>query len=355
MKKIIKIILLITIINININTFAKSEIVIESNTGRILYENNINKKSLIASTTKIMTFIIAYENLKNTLNLEITAGNEILKMYGTSIYLNLNEKIKIKDLFYGLMLKSANDAAVTLAKYSLGTIDNFVKEMNKKANKIGMKNTIYKNPHGLDEETKNQSTAYDLALLQIYANKIPFYKEVTSTKYYKTKTNLKSYEWTNINKLIFLNENIISGKTGYTPSAGRCLVSTINKNNLELTIVTLDDYNHYQNHNNLYSKYINMYKNYKIIDKKLFKINEKNNLYIKNDIYYPLTEKEYKNIKIEILENNNDNIYGSLIIKLNNKEIKRETIYIKEVQNKKESIFAKIKKIIKNIYKKIKI
>ena len=189
MKKII----FIFIIIFNINVFAKSTIIMDNNTERILYQDNAYEKRLIASTTKIMTFVVAYEYGRDYLDLEIEAGNEILKMYGTNIYLSLHETMTLRDLLYGLMMRSGNDAAVVIANFIGGNEEDFVKLMNKKAKFIGMNNTTFSNPHGLDENTKNYSTAYDMAKLSIYANKIDFYREVTSTKYYNVQTNIKSY------------------------------------------------------------------------------------------------------------------------------------------------------------------
>ena len=109
-----------------------------------------------------MTAILALESGK--LNQEVTVGEEVLTMYGSNIYIDLDEKMTLLDLVYGLMLRSGNDASVVIAKYVGGTIENFVTMMNNKAQEIGMKNTVFNNPHGLDEETQNKSTAYDMAL-----------------------------------------------------------------------------------------------------------------------------------------------------------------------------------------------
>ena len=124
---------------------AKSTIVMDMDSGRILYEKNKDTPLLIASTTKIMTAVLAIEN-KNLEDI-VTVGDEILTMYGSNVYLEVGEKITLRDLLYGLMLRSGNDAAVTIATYVGGDIDTFVKMMNDKAKKIGMNHTIFKNPH----------------------------------------------------------------------------------------------------------------------------------------------------------------------------------------------------------------
>lgn len=218
--------------------------------------------------------------------------------------------------------------------------------MNKKAKEIGMHNTVFKNSHGLDEVTKNYSTAYDMALLSSYAYKIPFYREVSGTKYHDTKTLNKAYSWINRNNLLFLYKNCTGGKTGYTPSAGKTLVSTATKNNLNLTIVTLNDANHYENHQVLYEKYFEKYKNYILIDKNLFNNNSqyaKENLYIMDDVYYPIKENEKDNLTYDI---NLESKYIEVLLK--DKIVLKKKIYSKKIDNKKEkNIWQKIKNIFK--------
>ena len=126
----------------------------EQDTKRVLVSKNMNKKKLIASTTKIMTGIIAVESGK--LNKTVTVTDKVLESYGSNIYLSIGEKMKLKDMVYGLMMQSGNDAALMIADY-LGGEEKFVKMMNKKAKQIGMKNTTFSNPHGLDEKTKNSA------------------------------------------------------------------------------------------------------------------------------------------------------------------------------------------------------
>ena len=345
MKKIV----FIAIILLNINVLAStSTIVMDTNSHRVLYENNAYERKLIASTTKIMTFVVAYEYAKDYLDLEIEVGNEILKMYGTSIYLSLHEKMKLRDLLYGLMLRSGNDAAMVIASFVGGGEDGFVKLMNKKARFLGMNNTTFNNPHGLDEVTKNYSTAYDMALLSSYASTIPIYREVTNAKYYKVQTDIKSYAWTNRNKMVFTYPYFKTGKTGYTPSAGKTLVTTAKKNNLELTIVTLNDNNHYETHRSLYEKMFSKYENTLIVSKDDF--NQKySNMELSQDIYYPLMSGEKDNIELKLILNNNTE--SKLIISLNNKEIMSKYVSLKEKNTTKNSEDNFFKRIIKFIQK----
>ena len=323
------------------------------NSGRILYQKNSNTEKLIASTTKLMTFLISIENIGNRLDEKVIVGDEVLKMYGTNMYLNLDEEITYRDLLYGLMLRSGNDASVVLAKNTVGDIDYFIELMNSKAKEIGMINTIFKNPHGLDEETKNYSTAYDLAILTryLYLN-YPIYREIAGSKYYDFKSNIKSYSLVNRCKIIFTYKNITSCKNGYTPLAGKSLVTTASNNDLELLIVTLDDFDIYNNHQRLYDYYFNLYKNTLILDKNnLYIPNIKDKYYIKNSFYYPIKNNEINNISKKILLENKNNNLGKIQIYLKDNLIHEEIIY-KEINNKKNnnSIFFEFRNIIKNIF-----
>ena len=231
----------------------------EEKSGRILESSDINNKKLIASITKIMTCIIALEN-NNNLEKVIKVPNEVLKMYGTNIYIEVGEEIKIIDLLYGLMLRSGNDAALTLAIATAGSEENFVKLMNKKAQELGMNNTIFNNPHGLDEDTKNYSTAYDMSLLARYAYKNKIYRKIIKTKKYTCKSSIKSYLWYNRVSILNNYKYSLGGKNGYTPKAGKTLVSYAKKDNMTLIGVSLHDSNIYDTHENLFEKNFKKYK-----------------------------------------------------------------------------------------------
>ncbi len=346
MKKIILIIIII--ISLNVKASNSSTIVMDVDSGRILYQNNAYEKKLIASTTKIMTFVVAYEYAKDFLDVYVETGDEILKMYGTSIYLSYHEKMTLRDLLYGMMLRSGNDAAEVIAYFVGGSEEGFVKLMNKKASFLGMNNTVFNNPHGLDEVTKNYSTAYDMAILSSYASKIDFYNEVTSTKYYQVKTDKKSYSWTNRNKMVFTYPFFRSGKTGYTPSAGRCLVSSAMKDNLHLTIVSLNDYNYYDNHRILYEEMFKEYKNELLLAKEEFQ-KKHPEYYIKEDIVYPLKNNEKDKVNIKALLSDNLN---ELVFSLNNKDIIHEKVYSKEKKEgiEQKNFFQKMKEILKKMF-----
>ncbi len=345
LRKYIVILILLCLFPLKVhalNDTSKSSIVMDLDSGRILYQKNAEEKRLIASITKILTAITTLENTKD-LNKEITVGEEVLKMYGTNIYIEVGEKIKIKDLLYGLLLRSGNDASVTLANTVCKKEKDFVKLMNKKAQDIGMKNSSFANPHGLDEETKNYSTAHDMALLSVYAYKNKIYKEISKTKKYEVKTKNKTYLWYNRNKLLSNYKYCTGGKNGYTPSAGKTLVTTASKNKLNLTIVTLNDPNVYQTHEDLYEYMFSKYQNYTIVDKNNFSIDKSfydGEAYLKKSFTYPLTKEEVSKIKTELhitSKKTKSKKVGTITIKLEDKKIGELEIYNKKTKQKKES------------------
>lgn len=334
---------------------SRSSIVMDIDSGRVLYEKNANEKKLIASITKIMTAVIAIE--KGDLTKTVTVEEEVLKMYGTNIYVEVGEKLKLEDLLYGLLLRSGNDASVVIAKNVAGSEEKFVEMMNNKAQELGMKNTIFSNPHGLDEETQNYSTAYDMSLLSRYAYKNKTYRKISSTKKYEVSTGEKTYLWYNRNKLINNYEFCTGGKNGYTPSAGKTLVTTATKNNTNLTIVTLDNGDEYTAHRELYEEFFSKYKKYEIVSKEEFKIDKellKDDVYIKKSFYYPLTESEIDDIKTVISMDSsiNGEIVGEINIYLKEEKIGNINIYRKE-KKKEVSFFNKIKNYLLDNLKKL--
>lgn len=351
MKKILIILILfVTLVPsqiMGLSLSCRSCIIMDADSGRILYEKDKDTPRLIASITKIMTAILAIES--NRLDEEVIVGEEVLTMYGSNIYIELGEKMKLIDLVYGLMLRSGNDAAIVIANFIGGSEESFVKMMNEKAASIGMTNTIFNNPHGLDEVTQNKSTAYDMALLSSYASKNETYMKIVGTKKYSVQSDKKSYLWYNRNKLLGDYEYATGGKTGYTPSAGRTLVTNASNNNLNLTAVTLNDGNEYISHKTMYNYAFENYQNYKILDKNKFKIDSAyypNQVYIKEDFSYPLTEIEKENIKVLVkllkLDNIKDNDeIGIVIVKLAGKEIYNEKVYVK-IKEEKEGFFKKL-------------
>ena len=354
-----KLLLIGLFIFIGINTCSASTlsanqyILMDETTGRIIKGKNYHTPMLIASITKIMTCLLAIESEK--LEDIVIVDDIINESYGSGIYIEVGEKIILKDLLYGLMLRSGNDAALVIAKYIGGDTESFVNMMNNKAKEIGMTNTIFSNPSGLDNmDSGNYSTAYDMALLTRYAMKYEVYREIVGTKSYTCKTNKKTYIWKNKNKL--LNENYITGgKTGYTEKAKRTLVSTGSNNNMNFIVVTIKDSDDWNTHRELYNYAFSNYIAYRVLNKNTFNIigdtHYKGKFYIKKDIYIPFRKTELGNligkIELEKKENykKNDQI-GEYHIYLNKTLLYKEPIYIKNISKKKKSILDILKGLI---------
>ena len=328
---------------------ARSSIVMDVDSGRILYSKNMHERRLIASITKIMTCIVVLEN--SHLDDEIEVGKEVNAMYGTNIYVQEGEVLTVRDLLYGLMLQSGNDAAIVLAHHIFSSFDEFILKMNEKAEEIGMKNTTFENPHGLDDDTKNYSTAYDMALLSRYAYQNLEYRKIISTKKYKTQSSFKSYSWNNRMKLLSSYKKCLGGKNGYTPRAGKTLVSLAKKDDVLLTIVSLNDGDLYQNHKNLYEKFFQRYQKYTILDKNTFSIDTsfvEGDFYIKKNFEYLFREDEIEKIRtiVELFPVTKGRVAGKVLIQFEENTIGEVPIYLKREQKKKDTnIFQKIRNL----------
>ena len=339
MKKILFLLILLMPFNVfAYGSSAKSAILMDMDSHRIIYGKDINYVQSVASISKVMTAICVIEN--TDIEKTITVGDEVLKSYGSGVYVQIGEKLKIKDLLYGLMMRSGNDAALVLAKNTSGDVNSFVELMNQMALKIGMKNTTFNNPSGLDEQDGgNLSSAYDMALLMSYAMKNKDFKKIVSTKEYTLKTNKNVYKWHNKNKLLYSYKYLTGGKTGYTKIAKRTLVTSASKDGLNLVVVTINDGNDWKDHTTLFEEAFNKYHNYNLLKKgNIYIIGEnyyKNNkLYIKNNVSYPLTldEENILKIKYEINKKrkykNNDNV-GKVKLYLGDSVVREENIYVK--------------------------
>lgn len=315
---------------IDINDTASSTIMMDINHNRILYENKINDKHLTASIAKILTCIVAIEN--GDLNKVCVVDDETTKQVGSSIYLKLGDKIYLKDLLYGMMLRSGNDAAYLISISVCNTLEDFISLMNKTANKIKMFDSTFSNPSGLDETSKNYSTAYDMALLMAYCMKNKVFREITSTSFYSfTSLNDNKYYFNNKHKLIKSNENCISGKTGYTELAKRTLVSVFSKNDIDVVIVTFNCGNDWNLHESLFEYALNNYQNKKFISQGILNYNYiqcEATPIIYEDVSYLIKNNEEIKCEIELLEKiNNEEIIGIIKLYLDNIIIKEVFIY----------------------------
>lgn len=218
---------------------AEHAILMDAATGRILFERNADERSLIASTTKIMTALVVCEQC-NVLD-RMRIPKEAVGIEGSSMYLREGEVLTVQELLYGLMLQSGNDAAVALAIYCGGTVEGFAELMNDKARQLGLSDTHFVNPHGLDAP-EHYSTARDLAILAAYAMKNPIFARTVASKSVKFGQRYL----TNHNKLLWQVEGADGVKTGFTKAAGRILVSSAVQDGRRLVCVTInapDDWN----------------------------------------------------------------------------------------------------------------
>jgi len=221
---------------------AASAILADGETGRVLYEKNPHDKRLIASITKLMTALVAVE-LEPDLEQKVEVRREWTLTEGSSMYLREGECLSLETLLYGLLLSSGNDAALAVAGACAGEVESFVEQMNRRAASLGMENTHFTNPSGLNDE-EHYSTAYDMALLARECLKQPKLREIMSTR----TAVREGHSFANHNKLLWRYEGCIGMKTGYTQKAGRTLISAAQRNGQTLICVTLSDPNDWEDH-----------------------------------------------------------------------------------------------------------
>ncbi len=315
-----------------------SEIVIEVNTNRILHQTNAFEKKYMASTTKILTAITIIENCN--LNDVVTVTKQTVGVEGSSIYLEAGEKLTVEQLLYGLMLRSGNDCAETLAVHCSESIEEFAKLMNNTANKIGAKDSNFVNPHGLHDDN-HYTTAYDLAIISSYALKNQAFREIVGTKSIRIPHSIREYDRILINKNKMLKdfEGSTGIKTGYTKKAGRCLVSSCYRNGMELVCVVLNCPPMFERSKTLLTDCFNSYQPCKIIESDnivgFTKFNDmKIPLIVKNDVILPLNCNEIRNVNVvydypEIINKpiNKDKEIGFIKIYSENNLIFQEKIY----------------------------
>ena len=231
-------------------------LLMNAESGEVLYEQNVDVKMEIASTTKILTAITVIENADIFMEAEIPAI--AVGVEGSSIYLRQGEKWRVLDLLYGLMLRSGNDAAVALAVITSGSVEKFAELMNKTAAKAGAKSSNFVNPHGLHDE-KHYCTARDLAKITAYALKCEVFANIAKTKTHRaakiTSAGREEVVFYNKNKLLYSYPYAVGVKTGYTTKSGRCLVSAAEKDGVKLICVALNVYDTYGVSKRLFEKY----------------------------------------------------------------------------------------------------
>ena len=301
-----------------------AEIAMELTTGTVISQSNADAKLPMASTTKIMTALIIIEDCD--LDEVLTVSDKAVGVEGSSIYLKKGEQIDVRDLVYGLMMRSGNDSAAALAIHHSGSVDEFVKVMNERAEKLGAKNTHFKNPSGLPD-SEHYTTARDLCEIARYAMQNETFKEVVSTKSHKGK--FRSYA--NKNKMLYNYEGANGVKTGYTVRAGRCLVSSAERDGMDILTVVLNCPDMYNRSAALLNYGFDHFKLLKLDSERIFisdrvlcKLEKDSNILVKNGQNLIFKVKPVKNLKkvkagdlvaeLEIYGENNlifkDNLYS---------------------------------------------
>lgn len=293
---------------------SKIALVYDRASGKVLYEKNGYKQTKMASTTKIMTSIIVLENAN--LNDTVTVSKKAAGTGGSRLGLKTNDKITVNDLLMGLMLESGNDAAVTLAEYVGGSIQGFANLMNKKAAELGLKNTNFVVPHGLDNED-HYTTALELAKITDYALKIEKFRNIVETKAYNVTINGYSKAIENTNELLGNLYGVYGVKTGFTNGAGRCLVTACKRDNLDIITVVLGaDTKKIRTTDSIkLIEYI--HKNYKVIDIEKI-VNEKFNEW-----------RDINERRISV----NKGVYTNVTMRLNGLEYTKMAVKNTEVDN----------------------
>jgi serine-type D-Ala-D-Ala carboxypeptidase (penicillin-binding protein 5/6) len=345
-------------VDASVSVSAASAVLIEQKSGRILFEKDAHTKRRIASITKIMTAKLAIESGK--MNQYVKVSEQATRAEGSSVYLKPGEKIKLKDLVYGLMLRSGNDTAVAIAEYVGGSVEGFAYLMNQKAREIGMFNTHFSNPHGLDDHEDHYSTAYDMALLMRYAMQDKTFKEIAGTKVYKAANPTEDWDrvWKNKNRLLTKYKYTTGGKTGYTKLAKRTLVTSATKGDMSLIAVTLNASDDWNDHISMYETGFKGFDMAEVLTKgKIEGVKNKyykNHLFVKKTIVYPVTNEEMELFSIKYKLNKplkkfdsdmeNGEIVGKAEVYLDGRVVQKAPIYYQNAPEKKEGLSDFVKK-----------
>lgn len=349
-----------------IDISAQSAVVINALTGEVVFEKNSHQRRPMASTTKIMTAICAIEN--GDINETVSVSDRSVGVEGSSIYLAHGEKITLKDLLYGLMLASGNDAAVAIAMHISGSVEGFAQLMNDTAEKIGVVDTSFKNPNGLDDEG-HFTTAYDLAMIARYGMQNPIFAEIVGTESIKIPWHGKDYPRVikNHNKLLAMYDGCDGVKTGFTKKSGRCLVSSATRDGVGMIAVSLNAPNDWNDHIQMLDFAFGEYENKNILKagSYLKTVNVKNGVshrigaVTEKDVSLPVKKGTAPQIEIkcEISDNLEAPVtlgekIGNAEVYLNGKSVLRvDAVADRSVVWKEpKTIIKSIKKMIKMLY-----
>lgn len=326
--------------------YSKAAVIIDRNSKQIIFGKNENDKVPMASTTKIMSAIILLEAMGDNLNKEVEVCKQAANIRGSRLGLKTNDIVTLNDLLYGLMLCSGNDAAVQIAVSVAGSTEKFAELMNTKAKQLGLKHTHFITPHGLDED-EHYTTAYELAKITDYALQNEKLKEVVGTKTHTILINNNAKEISNTNELLGYLDGVYGVKTGFTNKAGRCLVSAINREGLDIICVVLGADTKKTRTRDSVSLIEYVYKNYTVINlKQIIKEEfESWKLVNKKIIYVNKGEKENVELK---LEENKYNLYSIKNNNLNNVKIEINSIDYLNAPVEKNTIIGTLKILIEN-------
>ena len=338
--------------DVDLAPHAASAILVETTTGKILFEKEKDIKRSPASMTKIMTLLLAMEALddgKIKLDDKVHISKNASGMGGTQIFIEENSDVDVLTLLKGISIASANDAAVAIAEYIGGTQENFVKMMNDRAKELGCISTSFKNPHGLDTEN-HYTTAYDLSLIARELLKHPYILKLTSTYEDYIEVSGENHWLVNTNKLIRFYSGIDGLKTGYTDNAGYCLTATMEKNNMRLLTIVMKEDSKDNRNNDTISMLEYGFANYgseNIINKNKFEetmiidnaYNREVKYYLRDDVNI-IASKNVKNVNYKIEKElfkvkapfNKNSKVGNLILRYDGKVYKYDLVIKEDVK-----------------------
>lgn len=343
---------------------AQAAILMDVASGRVLYEKNADEKKPIASITKIMTAIIAIEH--GHLDDMVTISREAARMEGSSIYLKEGEKMKLHHLLYGLMLRSGNDAAVAIAEHIGGSVEGFAVLMNEKAQYLGMTNSHFVNPSGLDAKD-HYSTARDMAKLTVYALRNDVFKAIVATKAIQVPNPGEKWDrkWYNKNKMLHFYAGADGVKTGYTSRAKRTLVSSATRNGQQLLTVTLNAPDDWNDSTALLDYGFNVFPSRTVVPKgkvlKTVTVDEQPfNIVAEQTFSYPLSEEERRQLEqkmktdIKKHEMAEGRTVGRAVVYLNDKAIGSVPLTVKKSRKETGAILKEWLNLMTPVWNEVK-
>ncbi|WP_227395885.1 D-alanyl-D-alanine carboxypeptidase family protein [Jeotgalibacillus aurantiacus] len=311
---------------------ATSAILIEAESGRVLFEKAADQEMKIASITKILTAHVALQHASLQDKVKISAKAAATE--GSSLYLPAGSKVTMEDLLYGLLLRSGNDAAVAIAEHVSGSVEDFSVLMNNEAKKLGMTHSHFTNPHGLDLDDQHYSSARDMAMLTKEAIKNHDFSKIFSSEKYRAELNGNPALWHNKHRLVTgLYPYASGGKTGYTKKAGRTLVTSAKRDNMTLIAVTIQASDDWNDHIHMFEHGFSTYKNVPLLEKgelpPYADQSEDVILVNKNHFSYPLAKHEKDKVSFILNPQN-----ATLKVQLQNRTIHTEQLEEKSVKEK---------------------